>query len=34
MPASDPHPNLEILQEEYLLVEAWKKTVAHLRAHN
>ena len=34
MPVSDPHPNLEILQEEYLLVEAWKKTVAHLRAHN
>ena len=34
MPASDPHPNLEILQEEYLLVEAWKKTVAHLRTHN
>ena len=34
MPAVDPHPNLEILQEEYLLVEAWKKTVAHLRAHN
>ena len=34
MPATDPHPNLEILQEEYLLVEAWKKTVAHLRAYN
>ena len=34
MPSNDPHPNLEILQEEYLLVEAWKKTVAHLRAHN
>ena len=34
MPASHLHPNLEILQEEYLLVEAWKKTVAHMRAHN
>ena len=34
MPASHPHPSLEILQEEYLLIEAWKKTVAHLRAHN
>ena len=34
MPTIDPHPSLEILQEEYLLVEAWKKTVAHLRAHN
>ena len=34
MPVSHPYPNLEILQEEYLLVEAWKKTVAHMRAHN
>ncbi len=34
MPANHLHPNLEILQEEYLLVEAWKKTVAHVRAHN
>ena len=34
MPASQPHPNLDLLQEEYLLVAAWKKTVAHLRAHN
>ena len=34
MPASHLLPNLEILQEEYLLVEAWKKTVAHMRAHN
>ena len=34
MPAVDPHPNLEILQQEYLLIEAWKKTVAHIRAHN
>ena len=25
---------MELLQEEYLLVEAWKKTAAHLRAHN
>ena len=34
MPASHLLPNLEILQEEYLLVEAWKKTVGHMRAHN
>ncbi len=34
MPARQPHPSLEFLQEEFLLVEAWKKTVAHLRAHN
>ena len=34
MPPSLLHPNLEVLQEEYLLVEAWKKTVAHMRAHN
>ena len=34
MPTLEPHPSLEILQEEYLLVEAWKKTVAHIRAHN
>ncbi len=34
MPIKQPYPDLELLQEEYLLVEAWKKTVAHLRAHN
>ena len=34
MPIEQPYPDLELLQEEYLLVEAWKKTVAHLRAHN
>ena len=34
MPVTQLSPTLEVLQEEYLLVEAWKKTVAHLRAHN
>ena len=34
MPASQPYPNMELLQEEYLLVAAWKKTVSHLRSHN
>ena len=33
-PVGQPSPSLELLQEEYLLVEAWKKTAAHLRAHN
>ena len=34
MPVSQPFPSLDILQEEYFLVEAWKKTVAFIRAHN
>ena len=34
MPASQPYPDLYILRQEYLLVEAWKKTVAYIRAHN
>lgn len=29
-----PHPDLDVLQEEYLLVAAWKKTAAFIRAHN
>ena len=33
-PIEQPYPDIGILQEEYLLVQAWKKTVAHLRAHN
>ncbi len=33
-PVEQPTPSMELLQEEYLLVEAWKKTAAHLRAHN
>lgn len=27
-------PSLELLREEYVLVQAWKKTVAHIRRHN
>ena len=34
MPVKQPYPNLELLQEEYLLVQAWKKTAGYLRAHN
>ena len=34
MPVRQPYPDLALLQEEYLLIEAWKKTVAHLRSHN
>ena len=34
MPVEQPSPSMELLQEEYLLVEAWKKTAGHLRAHN
>ena len=34
MPVKQPHPDVDLLQEEYLLVEAWKKTAHHLRTHN
>lgn len=34
MPVKQPFPDLALLQEEYLLVEAWKKTAHHLRTHN
>ncbi len=27
-------PNLEILSQEYVLIQAWKKTVRHIRSHN
>lgn len=27
-------PSLELLQDERVLVQAWKKTAAHIRAHN
>ncbi len=27
-------PKLELLQQEYVLVQAWKKTVAYIRRHN
>lgn len=27
-------PSLELLSEEYVLVQAWKKTAAYIRAHN
>ena len=27
-------PSLELLKQEYVLIQAWKKTAAHLRAHN
>ncbi len=27
-------PTLDILREEYVLIQAWKKTVAHVRSHN
>ena len=28
------YPNLELLRQEYVLVQAWKKTVSHIRSHN
>lgn len=34
MPVKQPFPDVALLQEEYLLVEAWKKTAHHLRTHN
>ena len=34
MPPEVLDPTLEHLRQEYVLVQAWKKTVAHLRAHN
>lgn len=34
MPVEQPFPDVGILQEEYLLIQAWKKTVRHIRAHN
>ena len=27
-------PSLELLREEYVLVQAWKKTASHIRYHN
>src|SRR4051812_36952921 len=27
-------PSLELLREEYVLVQAWKKTASHIRSHN
>jgi hypothetical protein len=27
-------PNLELLRQEFVLVQAWKKTSAHIRSHN
>lgn len=27
-------PNLDLLSEEYVLVQAWKKTAAYIRSHN
>ena len=28
------HPSLELLRQEYVLVQAWKKTASHIRYHN
>lgn len=28
------YPNLALLRQEYVLVQAWKKTVSHIRSHN
>lgn len=27
-------PRIELLSEEYVLVEAWKKTASYIRSHN
>ena len=27
-------PSLELLREEYVLVQAWKKTASYIRSHN
>ena len=34
MPISPLYPSLDLLQEEYVLVQAWKKTVRYVRSHN
>ena len=34
MPLQNLDPDLDLLREEYVLVQAWKKTSNHLRQHN
>ncbi len=34
LPPEPLEPNLDLLREEYVLVQAWKKTAAYIRAHN
>ena len=33
-PPPDLSPSLELLRQEYVLVQAWKKTASHIRSHN
>ena len=34
LPGDPLTPHFDLLQEEYLLIQAWKKTVAYIRQHN
>jgi len=33
-PPSHLYPDLELLRQEYVLIQAWKKTASHIRSHN